>query len=160
VNDEVTRASSADRERFADHLPALYAKGFISQEQLDEKLGLVLTAETLAQLDGLLEGLPYPVPPPRPRDYKIPRNFIPVCAGWSLTGMSLAVIPVTALAHSGSALANTVSAFCLVWGLWIALVSVITVFVKWYSWDDLDGDEKTERLRKDAQGRRTRGGNT
>jgi hypothetical protein len=158
VNDGVTRASSEDREVYANHLPGLCARGYISQEQLDEKLGLVLTAETLRQLDELLDGMPKPARPRRPRDYKIPANFIPVCAGFSLFGLTLAIGVSTALGGHHGAFAATVSALCVLWGVWITVIALVTALVKGFAWDDLDSQEQYERRRKDRQGRGRRNG--
>lgn len=150
---EITRASSQDREQYANHLAELYAKGLIrTQDELDHKMGLVLEAESLHQLHDLVEGLPWPENA-QPRDYSIPRNFLPACLGGSLFGLTLAVAPAAALSGHHDALAATVTAVCMLWGIWIAVVSIVTMVAKGINWDDLRDDEKQKRREKDERGR-------
>jgi len=153
VTDEVTRTSSADRDRYVDHLPALCARGFINEEQMATMTGRILQAESLADLDAILDGMPKPALPRRPRDYKIPGNFIPVCAGFSLFGLTLAVGVSTALGGHHGEVAVTVSALCILWGIWITVIALVMAVVKGVAWDDLDIQEKHERRKKDRQGR-------
>lgn len=150
---EITRASNADRDLVADHIPELFTQGYITEERMYHMLDLVLKAETLHQLDDILEGLPRPETPPRPRDYAIPRNFLPACAAWSLFGATLATAPAVALSGVHNALAATVSALCILWGIWIVIVSVVTACIKGVGWDDLTEREKEERRRKDQEDR-------
>lgn len=153
MGQEITRASNADRDRYANHIPELFTQGLITEEQMFHMLDMVLKAQTLVQLDDLLAGFPQPEMQPRPRDYAVPRNFVPVCAAWSLVGLTLAVVPVAALWDIRGAPAATVAAACALWGVWITIVAVIAMFVKLDAWDDLGDREKEERRKKDQQGR-------
>jgi Domain of unknown function (DUF4190)/Domain of unknown function (DUF1707) len=55
------RASDQDRERATSVLQAAYAQGRLTQQEYDDRLGLVLTAQVHSQLDALVVDL---VPPP------------------------------------------------------------------------------------------------
>jgi len=153
MNDEVTRTSSADRERYIRHLPVLYARGIISDEELDTMSGRILQARHLADLEDILEGMPKPPKPPRPRDWGIPGNFLPACAVASLGGVLIATLPTVALSGHHSALAGVATGLALCWGIWIVVVSVIAAITGAFSWDSLGSGEKLDRRRRDQQGR-------
>jgi hypothetical protein len=151
--EEETRTSTADRERYANHLPLLFEEGRISGEELDTMTDRVLQARTITELDRVLVGLPKPAQPRQPRDYSIPGNFLPVCAVTSLIGLTVAVVPTAALAGHHSALAGVATGMALCWGIWIVIVSVIAAITGTFSWDSLGSGEKLERRRRDQQGR-------
>jgi hypothetical protein len=150
---EITRANNTDRDRYANHVPELFTQGYITEERMFHMLDLILEAETLHQLDDMLEGLPRPKMPPNPKDYGIPRNFLPAGALGSLVGLTLAVGPSTALSGHHGAFAVTVAGLCVLWGIWITVVSVIATIYAAVAWDDLDDGVKKERRKKDNQRR-------
>ncbi len=153
MDDEVTRTSSADRDRYVDHLPALHAAGYISQEQVDTMSGRMLQADTMRELDEILAGFPKPSQPRRPRDWGIPGNFLPACAIASLAGVTIAVVPTAALAGRHGAVAGVVTGLALCWGIWIVIIAVIAAITGGFSWDSLGSAEKLERKKRDQQGR-------
>jgi hypothetical protein len=69
------RASDADREQIVDVLQAATGDGRLTPEELDERLGLALTARTYDELASLITDLPTaraaglaPAPPPAQKD--------------------------------------------------------------------------------------------
>ena len=69
------RASDADREQIVDVLQTAAGDGRLTPEELDERLGLALTARTYDELATLITDLPTaraaglaPAPPPAPKD--------------------------------------------------------------------------------------------
>jgi hypothetical protein len=56
------RASDADRDRFAAQLHEHFAEGRLSLDELQRRLDLVFSAETLVDLYALTSDLPYPGP--------------------------------------------------------------------------------------------------
>lgn len=56
------RASDADRERFAAELHDHFAEGRLGLEELQRRLDLVFSAETLVDLYALTSDLPHPGP--------------------------------------------------------------------------------------------------
>ena len=153
MNDEVTRTSSADRDRYVDHLPALCAQGFINEEQMDTMTGRLLQAEKLADLDAILDGMPKPPRPRRPRDMGIPENFLPLCSATALLGLTLAIIPAVALSGHKDALSASVAALCMLWGAWATLISICAAVYAGCYWADQPSDVQRERRRRDKQGR-------
>lgn len=154
MKDEITRTSSADRERYIRHLPELYARGIItSQEELDVMSGRILQATYLHELDAVLAEMPKPPRPRRPRDMGVPGNFLPACAFASLVGVTLAVIPTAMMSGHHGALANTVVVFALAWGAWIVCISIIAACAAGIMWDNLDNSEQRDRRARDQQGR-------
>ena len=64
--DDRMRASDADREAVAAKLRDHYAEGRLTQEELDERVSVALTAKTFGELRTLTTDLPGPAPvPPR-----------------------------------------------------------------------------------------------
>lgn len=61
------RASDADRERIAERLRQAATEGRLLPDELDERLGVALSAKTYGELDGLVADLPAPVPAPAAR---------------------------------------------------------------------------------------------
>lgn len=153
MGQEITRASNADRDRYANHIPELFTQGLITEEQMFHMLDMVLKAQTLVQLDDLLAGLPQPEMQPRPRDYAVPRNFLRVGLAATLFGLTLAVAVPTALSGHHGTVAATVAALCILWGVWTTVAAVVVMIVKGVAWGDMSEREKEERRRKDDQGR-------
>ena len=56
------RASDADRDRFAAQLHEHFAEGRLSLDELQRRLDLVFSAETLVDLYELTSDLPHPGP--------------------------------------------------------------------------------------------------
>jgi hypothetical protein len=52
------RAGDADRNRIADLLKEAHAVGYLSLEEVDERLGIALAARTRGELDRLVADLP------------------------------------------------------------------------------------------------------
>ena len=151
MDKEETRTSAEDRERYILHLPTLFARGIIGEEELDTMSGRVLQARTLTELDGILSGMPRPPQPRRPRDYGIPAHFLPLCAAGSLMGLTVAVIPTAALSGHHSALAGVATGLALCWGIWIVVVSIIAAIIGAFSWDSLDAETQRKRRARDRQ---------
>jgi uncharacterized protein DUF1707 len=64
--DDRMRASDADREAVAARLRDHYAEGRLTQDELDERVSVALTAKTFGELRTLTTDLPGPAPvPPR-----------------------------------------------------------------------------------------------
>jgi uncharacterized protein DUF1707 len=64
--DDRMRASDADREAVAARLRDHYAEGRLTQDELDERVSVALTAKTFGELRPLTTDLPGPAPvPPR-----------------------------------------------------------------------------------------------
>jgi hypothetical protein len=79
------RVGDADRNRAADLLREAHVAGYLTLEELDERLGTALAARTRGELDRLTADLPpewragqEPARPPAPR----PRPTFPLEAGW------------------------------------------------------------------------------
>jgi hypothetical protein len=102
------RACDADRERTADLLRTAFVEGRLSQDELDERLGLVYTARTYADLATQTADLPLqrPLPAMPP-----PRTFAPpstnglaigsfVCALLQLFTFGLTALPAVILGHN------------------------------------------------------------
>lgn len=73
---EPTLASNADRERVVARLAEAHVDGRLTVEELDDLTGRAHTARTLADLDGVVAGLPHPpapaaaaLPAPRPPSF-------------------------------------------------------------------------------------------
>jgi hypothetical protein len=65
--DDRMRASDADREAVATRLRDHYAEGRLTQDELDERVSVALTAKTFGELRTLTTDLPGPAPVPPPR---------------------------------------------------------------------------------------------
>jgi hypothetical protein len=62
--EEGPKASDADRDRFAIRLQEQYGRGRLTEEELEERLGQVYAARTLAELYRITADLPHPGPRP------------------------------------------------------------------------------------------------
>lgn len=153
MDSEITRASSADRDRYAYLVPGLFTDGYLSEEDMHAMIGRILQAETLAELDRIMDGYPKPPHPRRPRDMGIPGNFLPACAAASLVGITVAVVPTAALSGNHSAFAAVATGLALCWGIWIVIVAIIAAVTGAFSWDNQDSHDQRERRKKDRQGR-------
>lgn len=82
-------ASDAERDRVVDALRAHAATGRLDPDELEQRLGLVLTARTRDDLAQLVADLPAPTPR-RPREVPRIAPVIPLAvllvAIWALTG--------------------------------------------------------------------------
>jgi hypothetical protein len=88
------RASHADRERAIDTVKAAFARGQLTMDELDARLGQALTARTYAELSvvtgGIRAGSDLARPPEPARAQPRPRNR-PVNSGvWVITATTLA----------------------------------------------------------------------
>jgi hypothetical protein len=88
------RASDDERERVAERLRDAAAEGRLTSEELEERLGRALSAQTRGELDPVVADLPAPPAPPRPRARGIrPERFVflstavLLVATWALSGM-------------------------------------------------------------------------
>ena len=97
------RAGDADRNRIADLLKEAHAVGYLTLEEVDERLGIALAARTRGELDRLVADLPpewragqergqRPVGPPAR-----PRPALPAEAVW-LVPLAIVVTGVILLA--------------------------------------------------------------
>jgi hypothetical protein len=82
------RVGDADRNRTADLLKEAHAAGYLTLEEVDERLGTALAARTRGELDRLVADLPpewlaaqQPGRPPAPRPPR-PRPAFPPEAAW------------------------------------------------------------------------------
>jgi hypothetical protein len=82
------RVGDADRNRTADLLKEAHAAGYLTLEEVDERLGTALGARTRGELDRLVADLPpewlaaqQPGRPPAPRPPR-PRPAFPPEAAW------------------------------------------------------------------------------
>lgn len=151
VGSEITRAGDADRERYISHLNGLYASGYIDDQELEDMRTQILAARGLPGLDNLMAGFPLPAPPKRPRDWGIPRNFIPVCTGTGVLGLLTAVLPSQALLGQHGLAANLLTSFTVIVGVVAVIVSVITMAAASLMWDESES-EKHARRRRDRRG--------
>jgi hypothetical protein len=72
------RASDADRRRVADVLRSNYLDGRLTQEELDERLAIALSARTVAELEALTSDLPREPSPPTPASSTRPDRKVSV----------------------------------------------------------------------------------
>ena len=82
------RASDADRDIAADILCAAVGDGRLTLDELDDRLGAALSAQTTIELAALIADLPgrrcgRPAPPPRPSDRAARSGFAPA-SRWSV----------------------------------------------------------------------------
>lgn len=106
------RASDADRDAVADQLRSAAVEGRISADELDERVGLALTARTYGDLNRLLVDLPVGRPRSRPR-----RRTAPVVAALALR----LLVAIAVLAVVGVVLAVG-AVWLIVWGvIWLAM---------------------------------------
>jgi len=107
-----------------------------------------MSARSLSLLNSVLSGYPLPEPPPPEnprRDWCVPVNFIPACIATGITGLMVAVLPATALAHRGDTLSNVLSAVAIITGIiLIATAIVVWVAASWH-WDDIGQFERERR---------------
>jgi hypothetical protein len=109
-------ASDAERERVADALRTHAAAGRLDPDELEQRLGLALTARTRADLLPLVADLPAPAAPRARRPRAMPRvaPVIPLAilliAIWALTGAGyfwpvwpIGAMLIGAMKHSGRA---------------------------------------------------------
>jgi hypothetical protein len=142
---EITRASDADRERFAGHLSVLYGKGYITEAEAEEIRQQILRARSLSVLESALSGFPQPENQRPKTDWGMPERFLPACIAAGITGIMVAVVPVTALAHRGDSLSNVLSAVSIITGLAIVVVALIVAVCAGCSWDDAGASERYRR---------------
>lgn len=92
----VLRASDADREQIAERLRQAAAEGRLRPDELEERLGLALSARTYGELDGLVADLPAPAVVPR-RSPDRPLRFSPPFAVAVAVAFALALMLIAAV---------------------------------------------------------------
>jgi hypothetical protein len=105
------RASDAEREEVAERLRVATAEGRLLPEELDERLGLALTARTYGELHALVADLPRTparLRPVRPGAFGAPALVL------ALAVAMLAVVLLIALAF-------LLTGVFIAWGVWIVL---------------------------------------
>jgi hypothetical protein len=111
------RASHADREQAIDTVKAAFARGQLTMDELDARVGRALTARTYAELSAVTVGIPAGTdlarpPEPARAQPRRPRNR-PVNSGvWVITATTLAA-GVLAGMVAGAAAAVVVAIFML-----------------------------------------------
>jgi hypothetical protein len=90
------RASDQDRERVTSVLQSAYAQGRLTEQEYDDRLGLVLTAQVHAQLDALVADL---VPPPVQRGTNSLAIASLACGAGQVLAGPLTGIPAIVLGH-------------------------------------------------------------
>ena len=88
------RASHADRERVIDTVKAAFARGQLTMDELDARVGRALTARTYAELSvvtvGIRAGSDLARPPEPARAQRRPRNRPVNTGAWVITATTLA----------------------------------------------------------------------
>lgn len=106
------RASDAEREEIAERLRHATAEGRLLPDELDERLGLALTARTHGELQELVADLP----PPRPaRLRSMPPSRIGAPA--LVAAIAIAMLVVILLV----ALAFLLTSVFIAWAFWIVV---------------------------------------
>ena len=147
---EITRACDADRERFTEHLSFLYGKGYVTEAEAEALRQQIMSARSLSLLESTLSGYPLPEPPPserQRRDWTVPENFVPACIVTAITGLMVAVVPATALAHRGDTLSNVMTATSIVTGIILVLVACLVAAIAGCHWEDIGQLEREKRRR-------------
>ena len=70
--DDRIRASDADRDRIAARLREHFAEGRLTQDELEERLSIALSAKTLGDLRAVMTDLPEPGQMPGPMPGQVP----------------------------------------------------------------------------------------
>ena len=156
MGSEVTRASDADRERYAEHLSYLFAEGYIrTRSEADQLRGQLLEARSIKVLNDTMSGFPLPPMPPQRRDWGIPERWAPVTIAAGALGILTAAVPTTALAHRDDSLSNALVAAFFALGMIIVVVAAITALCAGISWDSI-GQSERERRRSMDRNRRVK----
>jgi len=151
MDSEITRACDADRDRYAQHLPLLHARGFITVEEWDAKLDAVYASTTRTDLDAVMAGLPRPrAAPGHRRDWGLPVRFVPACTLGGIAGLLVAALPGVALAHQHGAVAAVVAIAALIIGVVITISSLILLVTAGICWSD--EQHKKARVERDRRG--------
>jgi hypothetical protein len=111
------RASHADRERAIDTVKAAFARGQLTMDELDARVGQVLAARTCAELSAITVGIPAGPdldrsPEPARAQLRRPRNRPVIPAVWVITATTLAA-GIWAGLVAGAAAAVIVAIFML-----------------------------------------------
>ena len=109
------RASHADRERAIDTVKAAFARGQLTMDELDARVGQALAARTYAELSAAIVGIPTGsdlARPPKPARAQLRRNRPVSLGAWVITATTL-VAGVWAGMVAGAAAAVIVAIFML-----------------------------------------------
>ena len=104
------RASDADRDAVAERLRTAAAEGRLDTEELDERLGIALSARTYGELDRVLVDLPSNVPARRRRAQVIP-------VAQSAFAVALPILTTLAVVAAVVVVAAVAAAWWILWGL-------------------------------------------
>lgn len=111
------RASDADRERVAERLRQAAVEGRLLAEELDDRLGVALSARTYGELDRLVADLPGSrVAPTRP-----PRRSLLTIPVLTLVLLVVAISAVGSLIGGHSHSGHGFGGAPLIWIIWIAI---------------------------------------
>ncbi len=115
------RASDADREQVAERLRHAATEGRLLAEELDERLGVALSARTYGELDALIEDLPTPNAGLRRRSPE-PVRRRPAVAVAATVMVAVLLIGFVASAVGGHSHAgHDWSTGSLVWVVWLVI---------------------------------------
>lgn len=104
------RASDADRDAVAERLRTAAAEGRLDTDELDERLGIALSARTYGELDRVLVDLPSNVPARRRRAQVIP-------VAQSAFAVALPILTTLAVVAAVVVVAAVAAAWWILWGL-------------------------------------------
>jgi hypothetical protein len=93
--------------------------------------------------------MPLPQVPKEPRDWGIPKNFIPLLTVPGVFGVSLASLVPMALDNFHGTPARLIAATSIIVGVVMLIGSIIGIIVASFKWDDHGNDEKRERRARD-----------
>jgi hypothetical protein len=151
VGAELARAGDRDRELYLDHVEnVLYPEGFIIGElELDEVREQVMKARSMGDLDRILTGMPLPQVPKEPRDWGIPKNFIPLFTVPGVFGLSLATLVPAGLSNFHGTPSKLIAAVSIIIGVLLVIGCVIGGVAATCIWENHGSDEKRERRARD-----------
>ena len=126
------RASDADRDAVLSELSEQFQAGRLTAAEFDERAGQALAARTWGELRDLLRDLPTALAGPGPLGSLAARSS---AAPPERRSGRPALLPVTALAGIGIAVALSVGVAHGIWGFWWLLLSVLFIArrVSWYA---------------------------
>jgi hypothetical protein len=133
------RCGDRDRQRTADHLNDMYARGYLDEAECRRRVEIALKAPALKDLEYLttdLPALPMPKVHDRPLRVRLLEDQKPLTAMLqfitAFLGIGLAVVPWAATAHiDGSVLVNSLGATATVVGTLIIVLSVVWAAHTW-----------------------------
>lgn len=117
------RASDADRELVAERLRQAAAEGRLFADELEERLGVALSARTYGELDMLVSDLPAPTAglSRRRSEPALVRPVIALAVALPLAMMLIGVVASALVGHGHDGHDGLAGGAPLIWLVWIAL---------------------------------------